>query len=205
VAVSEAVGNPMRERFAREILKDGNATRAAQRAGYRSRAAATQLLQIPEVVDRIKKLHRSQIRRLQLEADEVIQAWSRIARFDPRRLFDEGGALLPPREWPEDVALCIQSIEVEERFEGRGEDRQRYLVHKIKFNDRMGALNSLGRYHNLFKEEAQEVGRGMAQEADILRRMEAGRARALARMKPAIDGEVLSINHHAPVALTAGK
>lgn len=194
-----AIGNPLRDRFARNLLKNpGSPNNAAWDAGYSRniRGAGAKLLKIPEVVEQIKKLHRSQLRRLQMEADEVVMAWARIARFDPRKLYDEHGNLLQPRNWPEDVALCIQSIEVEERFEGKGEDRQQYFVHKIKFNDRMAALNALGRHHNLFAEEAQEVGRGLAQEADIIRRMEAGRARALASLP--VDGEVVRVSPALP-------
>lgn len=180
----------MRERFAREMLKDGLPNPAAKRAGYTAKNAGSKLMEIDDVVAQIRRLHHSQMRRLQLSADEVVIGLSRIARFDPRKLFNEHGQLKQPHDWPEEIALCIASIEVEERWEGKGENRQSYYVHKIKFNDRSQALIALARHHNLFAAEAQEVGRGMVQESEIIRRMEAGRARASAA--PAIEGEVLA-------------
>lgn len=158
-----ALGNPLRDRFTREILIDGHANRAALRAGYTHPRAGEKLLQIPEVIGQIKKLHRSRLRRLQMEADEVVMGWSRIARFNPTTLFDENGSLKPPHQWPEEIALCIASIEIEDRFEGKGDDRIQYRVHKIKFNDRIAALRDLGRYHNLFADAEREQGRGIGQ------------------------------------------
>lgn len=155
--------NPLRDRFKREILKDGLPNAAAARAGYTSRSAGTKLLQIPEVVEDIKKLRRAQLRRLQMSADDALIGVSRVARFDPRMLFDEQGKLKQPKDWPEEVATCIASVEVEERWEGKGENRTCYHVHKIKFNDRMAALTLLMRHHNMFSEEARDIGRGASE------------------------------------------
>jgi len=190
----EAVGNPLRERFKREILKHGKANLASRDAGYTDPRAGDKLLQIPDVVDDIRKLHRSQMKRLQMSADEVVIGLSRIARFDTGAIFDSNGCILPLNQWPEEARLCVNSVEMGKPVKVRGpdgEERWVQTIHKVKFNDRLQALTTLGRVHNLYAQEAQEIGRGIAQEADIIRRMEQGRARAAASALPVPDNKVV--------------
>lgn len=154
--------HPMRERFCQEVLKDGLPNPAAKRAGYTGRNAGTILMGLEDVQRRVKALFQSQMRRLQMSADDVVIGLSRIARFDARKLFDQQGSLLQPHEWPDEVAMCVSSLEVEQRWEGKGENAQSYRVHKIKLNDRLQALVALARTHNLFAEEARSVGEGLS-------------------------------------------
>jgi phage terminase small subunit len=165
------VGNPMREKFAREFLKDGNASGAARRAGYNSRAAGSQLIGLEDVQTRIRALFRSQMRRLQMEGDEVITAWTRIANFDPATVMAADGTMLPLQQWPKEARLCIKKIKlahVPERQSVDAEGKEvtipaHSVVVEFEWNDRMEALNCLGRHRNLFAKEAQEVGKGMSQ------------------------------------------
>lgn len=171
----------MRERFAHEFLKDGRPNPAARRAGYTAKSAGSKLIGLEDVQARIRTLHRSQMRRLQMEADEVVMAWSRIAQFDVATIMAADGSILPVQQWPRDARLCVQSIDIVEQkgvtiehADGRKETLPPCRVHKIKFNDRMDALANLGRHHNLFAKEAQDVGRGMTQGfAELVERAQA--------------------------------
>jgi hypothetical protein len=161
-----AIGNPMRERFAREYLKDGNATGAARRAGYNSRSAGSQLIGMENVQARIRTLHQSQLRRLQLEADELVTWLSRVVRLKPADFYGEDGLLLDPKDWPEDVAACMGfEINANGVVERNGKTVKDFRIEgfRISTQQKLYAAALLARHHNLFAKEAEDMGRGMSQ------------------------------------------
>ena len=57
----------------------------------------------------------------------------------------------------EDVQRAISAIEVEEIFEGRGEERRKVgEVRKVKFWDKTRALELLGRHVGLIRDRSEE-------------------------------------------------
>jgi phage terminase small subunit len=71
-----AQNNPRRKRFVQEYVKDLNATKAAERAGYSAKTAKQQgskLLTKVDVSEAIEKALEKQAERAQLSADQVIQ------------------------------------------------------------------------------------------------------------------------------------
>lgn len=105
---------PKIQRFADEYLIDLNATAAALRAGYAAASAHSQahdLLKKPEVAAYIAKRAQKAQDRKQIEAEDVLEEARRLAFSDVRRLFDKDGALLPPSEWPDEVAAAVAGIE----------------------------------------------------------------------------------------------
>jgi phage terminase small subunit len=179
-----ALKNPRREAFCREYLKDSIAVRAAKRAGYSERTAATgawRLVHRPEIRARILELTAAQMKRLQMEADAVLVGLARVAQFDPRKLFDEAGRLIPVQHLDADTALSVASVEIEERTVKGGEDGASATVRtrKIRANDRVRALVALARHHNLFADDAKAGGEGLA--GALLAAHEAGRRRLAER------------------------
>lgn len=78
-----------------------------------------------------------------------------IAFSDPRKLFNEDGTLKAIHELDADTAAALSTLEVEERFEGSGEDRKRVgSLHKVKRWDKHKALELLGRYRRMWGDEA---------------------------------------------------
>ena len=67
-----------------------------------------------------------------------------IVEVDPRRAFDENGNMLHPSKLPDDIAAALASLEVGDAI-------------KIKLNDRMKALDLLGRHHALFVERIEQT------------------------------------------------
>ena len=55
------------------------------------------------------------VRRTEVTADTTVREINRLAKSDIRRFYDAYGNLLPIHSLPDDLAACIQSIEVVKR------------------------------------------------------------------------------------------
>lgn len=148
-----------RARFCREYLVDLNASAAAARAGYSTRnkhSAAVQghrLLQRPDVQAELARLSKARAAKVDLSAERVLAELMRFAFADLRQAFDEQGRLRPIHELPEDVARAISGVEVEELFEGRGEERAQIgVLRKVKFWDKPRGLELLAKHLGLLVE-----------------------------------------------------
>ena len=90
-------------------------------------------------------------------AARVLQEASRLALFDPRRLFREDGSPKPINELDDDTAAAIAGLDVVEEFEGSGEDRQFVgYTKKYKVADKNAALEKLFKHHGLYKEDNEQ-------------------------------------------------
>jgi len=98
------------QRFVLEYLQDQNAAAAARRAGYsestRGSHAAT-LMKNPLIRERIQEEMAALFSRLRVNAFNILQAQSRAAFFDPRKLFDAKGEPVPISQLDEDTACAI--------------------------------------------------------------------------------------------------
>lgn len=84
----------------------------------------------------------------------------RVGFMDLRKLFDEDGKLKRPADWPAEVAHAISSVEVDELFEGRGNDRKSIgETKKIKLWDKIKSLELLGKNLTLFTEKVEHSGK----------------------------------------------
>lgn len=154
--------NDKQRLFCAEYIVDLNATRAAVRAGYSERTAkqiAQELLVKAEVVAKVQSLMDERANRTQVTADRVITEVARLGFADLRKLFDDKGALRPVQEWPDEIAAAVASVEVDELFEGFGENRvQVGYTKKVKLWDKGKALEMLGRHLKLFVERTELTG-----------------------------------------------
>lgn len=149
-------------RFCEEYLVDMNATAAAKRAGYAERSARTsaqELLQNPNVVAQLQALREEQSQRTGITADRVITEVAKLAFGDLRQLFDDKGALLPVDKWPDGIAAAVASVEVDELFEGFGENRAQVgYTKKVKLWPKTTALELLGKHLRLWVEKHEHTG-----------------------------------------------
>src|SRR5579883_1258612 len=155
VPAAETVGRPTvviprmtarQAAFVRAYLELGNATAAYTRAGYKDTPAAaahaSRLLQHPAaavaaVESRAAARSAATVQRLELELE-------RIALQDPRQRYRPDGSLKAPGEWDDATAAAIMSVEVDELFEGRGDERELIgHVKKVKGWDKVRALLEL--------------------------------------------------------------
>jgi phage terminase small subunit len=84
---------------------------------------------------------------------------ARIAFADVRGLFDEHGNLQHANNLDDEVAAAIQSIEVETRYEGAGEDRESYRVTKVRLHQKLDALKTLLALHGKATERHELTGK----------------------------------------------
>jgi phage terminase small subunit len=143
--------NAKQQRFVDEYLIDLNATQAAIRAGYSEATAYSQgqrLLKHVEVSAAIRAAMESRSDRTKVDADWLLRRLADEAEADLCDLFDDGGRLRQVHEWPVIWRKgLVAGIEVEQIFEGRGEDREQIgRLHKVKLSDRVKRLELIGRH-----------------------------------------------------------
>ncbi len=141
---------PKQKRFVDEYLIDLNATQSAIRAGYSKKTAEVighenlrkpniQLC-ISERLDKLKEI-------TGITQERVLQEYGKISFFDPRRLYDDKGNLLPVHKLDADVAAALTGFDVTETTIS-GE-----LVtttKKVKYAEKKGALDSLAKHFGMF-------------------------------------------------------
>lgn len=165
------------ELFCLEYIKDENGARAARDAGWSETGAsvtACQLLAKPNVKARIDQLRKERNERVLLSGDEILQEIKKLATSDIRRLINpKTQCFLPTSEWPDDIAVCVSSIEIKELF-NRGGELIGY-VKKLKLWDKPKPQEMLGRNKKLFtdKVEAEHTGTiGVVDSKDVKRVMD---------------------------------
>src|ERR1700687_262671 len=150
-------------RFCEEYLIDLNATQAAIRAGYSPKCAAVQgheNLIKPYIAAEIAKLRKEQSERTQASADDVIYHLTKIALFNPIdyiRIGENGDPSLDLSNLTRDTALALKDFHVEDYKDGRGEESRDVRKVRVTFQDKVSALEKLGKHLGLF------MGKGEAQ------------------------------------------
>lgn len=146
-------------RFVAEYLKDQNGTQAAIRAGYSKRTANEQAARLLTKVS-VKKKIESALRKAEAAAGvtiaDTLRKISRLADSDIRELFNDDGSLKNVKDWPDEIALSVSSVEVDELFEGTGRDREQVgETKKVKLWDKVKALEMLGRHLKMFTDKTE--------------------------------------------------
>lgn len=153
-----------------------NGTKAAKAAGCPPKGAAVQAsrwLKNPKILAAIERRTAGHLRAVQGELDisreRILTEMARCAFIDPRKLFNADGTLKKPHELDDDTAAALSSIETEELFDGRGDDRQ-FIGYgkKVKLWNKLGALDSLAKITGLMKEGTNvNIGLGLAIEINL--------------------------------------
>lgn len=178
--------NIRQQRFVEEYVADlvPNATEAARRAGYSTKTAkqiGSYLLTRPHIKAAVDAAQKAQIKRIRMSADDVLVGLSEIASADLADVFDEDGCLKPLKSVPAHVRRAISGIEVEELYEGRGEDREHIgRSRKVKLWDKPKALEILAKHHKMLTEKVEMTGAGGGPIAHALAEMSEEQLRALA-------------------------
>lgn len=153
---SQKSAHAKRIAFAHAYLNNGkNGTQAAITAGYSEVSAHTtafRLLKNAEVIAIIDEALAKAAEISGLTVQRTLAEVARLAYFDPRKLFDSNGQLLPVHELPDDAAATLASIEVTDIFEGNGKGRKKTgELTKIKVWDKNSALEKAMKFHGLYK------------------------------------------------------
>lgn len=149
--------NSRQEAFCREYIIDRNATQAAIRAGYSQKTAYSlgqRLLKNAEVKKRMIELESKAIEKAELTVDRVVNELCNIAFFDIKHLYDENGQLMNIHDMPEETRRAISGIETNEIKNKRGVIVG--LTRKVKTNDKIRALELLGKFKQMFVDRIEE-------------------------------------------------
>lgn len=147
------------ELFAREYLKDLNATQAAIRAGYSEKTAneqASRLLANVNVQSFVAELKATRIEQTGIDATYVLRRLVEIDQMDVLDIMTDDMSLKPVSEWPASWRRYLSGFDLAEMFEGRGDDREMVgILKKIKWPDKVKNLELLGKHVTVqaFKEQ----------------------------------------------------
>lgn len=146
---------PKQTLFVKEYLVDLNATQAAIRAGYSEKTAGQigeQNLKKLEIANEIQKGMNSRSERIGITSDTVLQEIAKLSFSNVKGLFDETGRLLPIHMLPDHIAASVSAVEVvTSRIPGTDPVEVEHTS-KIKFWDKRGSLELLGKHLKLFND-----------------------------------------------------
>ncbi len=145
-------GSKSRQRWAAfvlEYVKEFSIKNAAVAANY-TYDSARHVLGRKEVRKAINFLVEDAGRTTNVTPEVTLKELSIAAFFDPSSLFDGDGQLLKISELPPEVTKAISSIDVVTKLD---DDGVSVSIAKIRFVDKLGALNTIARHLNMFKEE----------------------------------------------------
>lgn len=146
--------NDKQSKFVKEYLVDLNSTQAAIRAGYSTRTAGSigfELLKKPEIATEIRRELELRSIRTEITQDRVLLEIARLAFNDPRKAFDENGALKPIQEWPDEVAAAVSSIKINEITDSEGNHIGE--TKEIKFWDKGKQIELAGRHLGMWNDK----------------------------------------------------
>lgn len=142
------------------IANGGNGTQAAITAGYaasRAKHQACRLMKMQDVKDALRERQDKLARKHELTTESVIAELSKIVHADPRRMFAANGTILPVKEWPDDVAGMVASIEVDETFDGSGKEKVwTGYTKKVKLWDKNSAIDKAMKHLGLFERDNKQ-------------------------------------------------
>lgn len=143
------------ELFAREFIKDLNATQAVIRAGFSEKSARNQahrLMTNDDILTRIAELKSERNDRVQVDADYVLRRLVEIDEMDVLDILLANGELKPIRDWPKVWRTSLSGMDVTEMAgDAAG------LLKKIKWPDKVKNLELLGKHVEVqaFKEQTK--------------------------------------------------
>jgi phage terminase small subunit len=144
-------------RFVDEYLVDLNATQAAIRAGYSEDSAASigsENLRKPHIAARVEKRMAAREARTEVTQDRIVQELARVAFGDARRVMSWGpdGVTLIDSETLDDDAAALVAEASETTTQHGGSV-------KLKVNDKVKALELLGRHMGMFNDKLIHGGK----------------------------------------------
>lgn len=155
------------QKFAREYLKDRNATNAAVRAGYSKKTAYAQgsrLLKTVEIQQLVQQAGEKTLKKLDVTVERVLQERARLAFYNPQNFFDAKGELKPIHQLDEDTAAALAGMDVVEMAGGAvigGKDGIKHVplhTKKLKFADKNASLMALEKHLGMYKDSGEGAG-----------------------------------------------
>lgn len=94
--------------------------------------------------------------RVNWERERILEELRHLSFFDIRQILDENSCVKPPSEWPDEISKAVESMTVNELFQGTGDDRELVgLVKNIKLTPKLKALELIGKTSAMFIERVE--------------------------------------------------
>ncbi|HEX4843174.1 MAG TPA: terminase small subunit [Limnobacter sp.] len=138
----------------REVFKRNNKPEVA-------RVEAHRLAKRPEIRARVIELRTAAQEKAKnefaIDRVAILRELFALATVDLRKAYDDNGALLPPKEWPEELARAIAGVETMEEFDRVGDERVFVgYTRKIKLFDKGKALDMAMRHLGEYDKDNQQ-------------------------------------------------
>lgn len=144
--------------FVEAYLSNGNnGKQAAITAGWSAASAgvvACEKLKQPNIAALIAERSKSVAEQAGLNTVGVLTELRKMVHADLRQLFNADGTLKEVSEWPDDVACAVSSLEIDQLFEGKGEERKQIgFTKKLKLWDKNAAVEKAMKHLGLFEKD----------------------------------------------------
>ena len=145
------------ERFIHEFIIYANATNAYQKVYNCTHSTAdtngARLLGNARIQAAIAEQNKKLLDKYQITEEEILQEFAAIAFQDIKNIFNDDGTLKQLKDLSPEARKTIAGIEVTSISGGSGEDDKQYgMLHKVKLNDKLKALDALARTMAMFKD-----------------------------------------------------
>lgn len=172
--------SPRQKTFISAYLATNCATKAAIEAGYSAKSAAWQgnyLLKHPKVSKEINEKLKSSLEKYDITAERVLQEIAILAFSDVRKAYGENGSLLSMKDMPENIARAVSGVDIDELFEGTGQDREQVgFTKKVRLWDKRAALELLAKYLKLLTDKVEiDISDDLASRLDNARKRAHGK------------------------------
>jgi len=136
-----------------------NGTEAATSAGYSPRTAkvqASRMLANPRIKAEVDRVMGKALAKAEVTVDRVLNELANIAFSDVGEAFAPNGDLKPIHEMPETIRRALSGIDVDQLFEGRGEDREHIgYTKKVRLWEKTKALELLGKHLKMWTDKIE--------------------------------------------------
>ncbi len=148
------------ERFCQEYIIDFNATRAATEAGYSEHTAqqiGSENLCKPLIQNRIAQLKAKRAKKVECTAEMVLSELMKMGFSNVQDFTDNTNGVVNVNSVDRDKAAAIKEIETKTMKIGEEGDNEVTFT-KVKFHDKIKALENIARHIGFFKEDNNQKG-----------------------------------------------
>jgi len=151
------------EKYAQNLFT-GMSQREAYKAAYNTDnmsdksvdEEACRLASDLKIASRIEELTEELRLRNMVTVERILAEYAKLGFFDPRKLFHADGKPKDITELDDETASVIAGLDVQEVYEGTGEDRKFIgYTKKYKLADKKAALDSMGKYLGMFVDKIE--------------------------------------------------
>jgi len=152
-------------RFVGEYLIDLAPERAALAAGYAKSTAHTKAYMWvsngkmkPHVYEAIQAAMALRAERVEITSDRVLEELGKIGFANTEdfiRVTEAGDPYIDLSDLSREQAAAISEVSVDDYMDGRGKDARQVRRVRVKFHDKKGALESIGKHLGMFKTQVE--------------------------------------------------